>query len=185
VTTFLLIRHAESPWSPDNGRPLSPAGQLASIELAYRLAHIGPSALYASPYYRARQTVEPLADLCGLPVNTAADLRECSFGDLGDLPFETAAQLAWRNFDISWPGGETPRMAQLRILQFVRSFAAPPAGRPIVLATHGTLLTLLLNAFDPSVGHDFWLSLSHPDVFRLELHDSGGAAFSRVTASNP
>jgi 2,3-bisphosphoglycerate-dependent phosphoglycerate mutase len=180
MTSFLLIRHAESPWSPDNTRSLSPAGQIAALQLAERLTPMELAAIYSSPYTRALQTVYPLATTRGLAVNAVDDLRECTFGDLGDLPFEGAAQLAWRNFDIVWPGGESLRVAQQRIVRFVHSLSTVHPHRPIVLSSHGTLLTLLLNAFDPSIDHDFWRSLRHPDAFRLELRGPKRAVFARI-----
>ena len=115
-----------------------------------------------------------------LPIARTAELRECLFGDLGAMSFEDASRMAWNDFDVSWPGGESPREAQQRILDFVTTLATHRPGRPVVLSTHGTLLTLLLNAFDARVGYDFWRSLRHPDAFRLQFTGPGHGAFTRL-----
>ena len=43
------------------------------------------------------------------------------------------------------------------------------AGQHVVVATHGNLLALILNAFDPSFGYEFWRELSFPDVYEVEF----------------
>jgi 2,3-bisphosphoglycerate-dependent phosphoglycerate mutase len=39
----------------------------------------------------------------------------------------------------------------------------------VVVATHGNLLALILNGFDPSFGYEFWRELSFPDVYEVEF----------------
>jgi 2,3-bisphosphoglycerate-dependent phosphoglycerate mutase len=180
MTRFVLIRHAASPWTPDDARPLSKHGEAGALALVNRLADTDIGHIFSSPYKRAVQTVLPLAASRELPIARAAELRECLFGELGAMSFEDASVLAWSDFDRSWPGGESPRQAQQRILEFVTTLALHGPARPVVLATHGTLLTLLLNAFDATVGYDFWRSLRHPDVFRLEFDAPGRGAFARI-----
>ncbi len=40
---------------------------------------------------------------------------------------------------------------------------------PVVVATHGNLLTLLLKHFDSSVGFDEWQRLTNPDVYCMRF----------------
>jgi 2,3-bisphosphoglycerate-dependent phosphoglycerate mutase len=47
----------------------------------------------------------------------------------------------------------------------------------VVLATHGTLLALVLNGLDAAFGYDFWRRLTFPDAYRLDLD---GSALLRV-----
>lgn len=86
-----LVRHAKAGnrdrWTGDDTlRPLSEAGWRQSRALAQRLASVAPSVLLASPYLRCRQTLEPLADQCGLPVGLDDRLAE-------GQPFEGALAL--------------------------------------------------------------------------------------------
>src|SRR5574341_715543 len=70
VTTVILVRHAEKivdPNIPDVD--LSPAGQSRAQELARMFGDAGISAIYATQYKRTQETVKPLADRLGLPVN--------------------------------------------------------------------------------------------------------------------
>jgi 2,3-bisphosphoglycerate-dependent phosphoglycerate mutase len=70
VTTVILIRHAEKNIEPNNNDPdLSPAGMSRAQELARIFGDSGINAIYATQYKRTQQTVKPLADRLGLPVN--------------------------------------------------------------------------------------------------------------------
>lgn len=70
VTTVILIRHAEKIIDPNNPDvDLSPAGQARAQELARIFGDAGINAIYASQYKRTQETVKPLADKLGLPVN--------------------------------------------------------------------------------------------------------------------
>src|SRR5882724_6243519 len=70
VTTVILIRHAEKIIDPNNSDPdLSPAGQARAQEIVRIFGDTGINAIYATQYKRTQQTVKPLADKLGLPVN--------------------------------------------------------------------------------------------------------------------
>src|SRR5229473_1775357 len=70
ITTLILVRHAEKVIDPNNSDPdLSPAGQARAQELVRMFGDAGINAIYATQYKRPQQTVKPLADKLGLPVN--------------------------------------------------------------------------------------------------------------------
>ncbi|MGH9067083.1 MAG: SixA phosphatase family protein [Acidimicrobiales bacterium] len=78
---ILLVRHAEaghrSDWHGDDSRrPLSPAGRGQARLLARALAPMGPSRILSSPTARCVETVEPLSERLGLPVEETDDLAE-------------------------------------------------------------------------------------------------------------
>jgi 2,3-bisphosphoglycerate-dependent phosphoglycerate mutase len=70
VTMVILIRHAEKVIDPNNPDvDLSPAGQSRAQELARIFGDAGINAIYATQYKRTQESVKPLADRLGLPVN--------------------------------------------------------------------------------------------------------------------
>src|SRR3954466_4186234 len=70
VTTIILIRHAEKIIDPNNPDvDLSPAGEARAQEIVRTLGDAGINAIYATQYKRTQETVKPLADKLGLPVN--------------------------------------------------------------------------------------------------------------------
>jgi len=79
--TVYLVRHAKAgsrkAWTDDDElRPLSKAGKAQARALAKRLAGAGITRVLSSPYVRCRQTVEPLAEARGVPVEPSDALRE-------------------------------------------------------------------------------------------------------------
>ena len=71
--TLILVRHAEKQAvPPENKNPdLSEAGLARAQELARMFGASGITGIYASEYKRTQQTVKPLAEKLGMPVNQA------------------------------------------------------------------------------------------------------------------
>jgi 2,3-bisphosphoglycerate-dependent phosphoglycerate mutase len=165
---------------PDEMRPLSAAGKRASEHLAKSLAELGIEAIYSSPYRRAVETVTPLAALLGQPIRELSDLREREFGSIESDSFEQAVAATWSDFDFAHPGGESNRTAQRRARAVTEMLVRRHPSGPVALATHGNLLSLLVNAYDRSVGLDLWRTLSNPDVVRLDVLPSGEGRFEHL-----
>jgi 2,3-bisphosphoglycerate-dependent phosphoglycerate mutase len=53
----------------------------------------------------------------------------------------------------------------------VRDLLEQHPHQDVLLATHGSLLTLILNGFDDKFGYDFWRTLTFPDVYELTFRD--------------
>jgi 8-oxo-dGTP diphosphatase len=71
--TLYVVRHAHagqrSAWTGDDRlRPLSQRGESQALGIAAALAPPGPGRILSSPARRCVQTVQPLADKLGLPV---------------------------------------------------------------------------------------------------------------------
>jgi phosphohistidine phosphatase SixA len=91
VTVVLLARHASagerSEWTGDDReRPLDERGFRQAEDLVDLLGERRPTRVLSSGYLRCRQTVQPLADALGLPVEEAPQLTEgASKHDVDDL----------------------------------------------------------------------------------------------------
>jgi 8-oxo-dGTP diphosphatase len=86
--SIFLVRHAKagkrSQWDNDDSlRPLDEVGRRQALALADRLSEYNPVALVSSPAVRCRETLEPLAERCGLVVASEPKLYE-------ELPYEIA-----------------------------------------------------------------------------------------------
>lgn len=169
MTTIYLIRHAHAHWQPDEQRPLSSRGERDAQRVATLLHPLPISALYASTARRASQTIAPLAARVQLPIESIHDLRERVLSHPPAADFAAAVRRTWDDPAWAWPGGETNLAAQQRGVRVVRQLARTHAGQQIVVATHGNLLALILQHYDPSIGWAFWQALSMPDVYRLML----------------
>ncbi len=178
---LILVRHAvavpigTSPWEEnDDERPLTEQGLRDADDLALELDPYHLSAVYASPYRRAVQTVTPTAARRFLEVQLLDDLRERR---LAAAPRDDWADLlarAWADPDWAAPGGESGRDAQLRGMRALDLLRARHAiGGRLLVGSHGNLISLILQSLEPAVDHTFHVGMPNPAVFQLE-HDGVG-----------
>ena len=172
TTMLYLVRHAHAVWQPDETRPLSASGRAAAQTISGLLSGKPIAAIYSSPAQRSIETVESLAQRLGIRVDVVPDLRERQLPVVPVDDFDRVVREAWRVPTDAAAGGESNAMAQARGLAAVRQFIARHAGQHLVVATHGNLLALILNGFDPTFGYEFWRELSFPDLYELEFETS-------------
>ena len=67
-----------------------------------------------------------------------------------------------------------------RGLAVVRRVQRESACEHVVLSTHGNLMALILQGFDPTVDFAFWRSLTMPDIYALGVDEGGGAVVRRL-----
>lgn len=161
-------------------RGLSDAGCQQAERVADLLESHDVAAIISSPYTRAMQTVQPLADRLAMTIEIDPDLRErhLSSGLVDD--FKAALEATWRDFDLAHPGGESSAAAQARVSRAIRRIAALGEGRDVVIATHGNALALFLRTLDASVDYAFWNRMSLPDVYAVETHPDDAWSYRRV-----
>jgi 2,3-bisphosphoglycerate-dependent phosphoglycerate mutase len=178
---IFLVRHAHSDYSPDEMRALSASGVAAAERVADVLAERGVTRIVSSPYTRARQTVEPLARRLGLEIECEPDLRErrLTAGPIaGDFHEFLAA--TWRDFNLAYPDGESSHDAQIRVSTAIGRIAGSNLDRHVVIASHGNALALFLHTLDPTIDFDFWMRMSMPDVYAVDVGATQGWTFERV-----
>ena len=166
---LVLVRHAHAEWVADEARPLSAEGRRDAERLVPLLEATGPDALYSSPYPRARQTLEPLSEHLRMPIEEIDGFRERTLADGAVPDFEGAMLASWQDFSLTFPGGESSAAAQSRIHAAFESLVAQHRAGTVMVATHGNVLALLFNRFDPSHHYEFWRSITWPDVFRVSV----------------
>ncbi len=194
----ILVRHAEPvpPGTPgweerDDDRPLNAEGEQAAAELADELDPYGLTAIYSSPYPRARQTVEPLAARRELPIQELADLRERLLDPAAPRDdWREVLERSWADPDFALPGGESGRDAQRRALAVLDLLRVHyPDGGRLLVASHGNLISLILQALEPGVDFAFHLAMPMPALYHLE-HDGigwrvmGGHGFVPLATTN-
>lgn len=171
--TVLLVRHAE-PVEPGTAgfdeftRPLTEKGLRDAHRLCEMHASVRIDAAYSSPYLRARQTIEPLARARNIAIDTIDDLRErmLSLGELSD--WRTHLKRSWEDFDYAPTGEESGRVAQARVMSVLDTIAMRHAGGTVIVASHGNLIALALQAIMPGVvDYAFWEAIPMPAVFTL------------------
>lgn len=171
--TYYFIRHAHSNYTPDEiNRPLSDKGRKSLAQLEF-LSDKPIATIYSSPYRRAIQTVEPLAQSLKLAIQTDKRLieRKLSSQAIADRDFEQCLMQLWSQPTFSLVGGESNQQAQQRALALLHELESKYQNEEIIISSHGNLICILLSAFDLSIDYNFWRSLNFPDV--LVLNESG------------
>jgi 2,3-bisphosphoglycerate-dependent phosphoglycerate mutase len=180
MTIFYLVRHAHAEWTPDEQRPLSPEGREDAQRVADLLSGFPITRIHSSPFRRAWETVTPLAERLGLSVHSEPGLQERKLsGDPIVDDFFAAVKQTWDDPTYAHPGGETNATAQRRGMAVVHQLRGLYPEEHIVLSTHGNLLALILQHYDPSVDYAFWRSLTMPDVYQLTV-EAGETAITRL-----
>lgn len=176
-----LVRHCQSSGQEPEA-PLTALGHEQAEHLAAWLLPLGITRIVSSPYLRARQSVEPLARQLGLAVETDERLveRVLSTERLDD--WRARLHAAWDDLDLALPGGESSRAATARGMAAVAD-ALADSRQPVVVASHGNLISLLLHAFDGRPGFAAWEQLTNPDVFEVVHEPATDQATARWQAT--
>jgi 2,3-bisphosphoglycerate-dependent phosphoglycerate mutase len=89
-------------------------------------------------------------------------------------------EVTWQNLSFAYPSGESSVMAQKRGIAAVQRLLEKHPLQHIVLSMHGNLMALVLQIFDSSVDFLFWKSLTMPDVYRLNISQTGEGLMQRL-----
>jgi 2,3-bisphosphoglycerate-dependent phosphoglycerate mutase len=84
------------------------------------------------------------------------------------------------DFHFSFPKGVTNYEAQSRVISASLKLFETYDSKHIAIGTHGLLLALILNYFDPNVDLNFRLRLTMPDIYVLEIGGPQKAGYSRM-----
>jgi 2,3-bisphosphoglycerate-dependent phosphoglycerate mutase len=193
----LLVRHATPvpPGSPgweerDDERPLTAEGRLAAEQLADELEPYVITSVYSSPYTRAIETITPTADRRGLKVQLLPDLRERRLTLAPTADWAGQLERSWADPDYALEGAESGRQAQRRAMALLDLLRVRHVdGGRLLVGSHGNLISLILQVFEPGVDHAFHLAMPMPAIYHLE-HDGigwrvmGGHGFVEVAPQN-
>jgi len=144
------VRHGTTPTTGKRlpgraaGLHLSEKGQGQAALAAERIAALpkAPTAVYASPLERARETAAPIARVLGLRVRTVPGLVEVDVGDWTEQPLARLYRAReWPTVQ-RWPGGfrfpdgESFAEMSVRSMDAVLGLVAEHPGETIVAVSH-------------------------------------------------
>ena len=178
TSNLILVRHAQAT-GQQPGAPLTETGQEQAHTLATFLSDYLIDHISTSQYLRAQQSIQPFATIAELPVDTDPRLNERI---LSAEPIENWQEVIHDSFDdhnLRAPGGESAREVSGRAWAALDEILAENYRLPIVV-THGNLMALVLHSLDSSFGFEGWKSLSNPDVYLLQHHQSSELTHQRI-----
>ncbi|GGF71167.1 phosphoglycerate mutase [Paenibacillus albidus] len=174
-TYLYMIRHAVSPFVVGNERErgLSEQGKADAVRINEILAVEGIGYLVSSPYKRAIDTLQIMADTGRLEIKLYEELRERAIAsterEIDDQVIMEGIRQSFADKDYTMPGGESTRDAQKRAIPVIEQLIQQHAGSKIALGTHGNIMTIIMNYFDDKYGYEFFTQISKPDIYKLEF----------------
>lgn len=173
MTHIYFVRHAEPNYGnhDDVGRELTPRGLADRRLVTEFLLDKGVAAIYTSPYRRALDTIRPFAEAVRLPIVHVPDFRERRVDAAWIEDFDAFSRHQWADFDFRLPGGESLREVQDRNIAALMGLLRQHAGQSVVVGSHGTAISVILNHFDPAFGHAQFESIRRlmPWIVRLDF----------------
>lgn len=180
MTKVYFVRHAQPLHNheDDRTRPLTVEGAKDSQLVLKALADKDIKAFYCSPYKRSVDTIKSTAAHFGMEIKTDERLRERVKGVNGNggggrSPIEMFRK-RWEDHDFHEEGGESISMVQKRNIEALKDILSENEHNNIVIGTHGTALSSILNYYDPSFGCDDFLRIIDFMPYIIELDFENG-----------
>lgn len=158
-TQVVLVRHAvtgETGPVLSGRRPgidLSETGRAQAEAAAERLAGLPVAAVYSSPLERCMQTGEAIAAKHGLTVSVLPGLAEADYGDWSGQKIDDLRKSElWKLVQVvpssvRFPGGESIREMQSRMIAAVEDVVAAHPGALVVVVSHADPIKALVAHF--------------------------------------
>ncbi|CAM3872629.1 phosphoglycerate mutase [Bacillus luti] len=181
MTTIYFVRHAHSTYTQDEReRPLSEKGQLDAENVTRLLKDEHIDVVISSPYKRAIQTVQGIANTYNVSIQIEENLRERLLSKELVTDFNDAVQKVWEDWDFAYEGGESNDVAQRRAVICMQNILKKYEDKNIVIGTHGNIMVLLMNYFNSKYDFRFWKTLRMPDIFKLNFHNEDLVSAERI-----
>lgn len=180
MTKIYFVRHAqpEHAWEDDRTRPLTGEGRRDSAIVFEFLKDKHIDAFYSSPYKRSMDTIADSADFFGKDIITDEDLREREKGENGNN--HGMFHKRWADHNYHEEGGESIAMVQKRNMRALTEILRDNIDKEVVVGTHGTALSTMLNFYDKSFGCDDFLRIIDRMPYVIELDFEGDKLVGKV-----
>lgn len=169
MTRVYFVRHAqpEHAWKEDKTRPLTEEGRNDTAIVFDFFKDKQINIFYCSPYKRSIDTIADTAALFDKQIIIDERLREREKGLDGNN--HGMFQKRWAEHNYHEDGGESIDMVQKRNIEALKEIISSNMNRNIVIGTHGTALSTILNFYDKSFSCDEFLRIIDWMPFIIEL----------------
>lgn len=173
MTKVFFVRHAQPvhAHSDDRTRPLTKEGIQDSAIVLETLKDKEIEAVYCSPYKRSVDTIKQVAEYYNLEIQTDERLREREKGVDGNNT--GMFQKRWENHDYHEEGGESIGMVQSRNIEALKEILENNRDKNIVIGTHGTALSSIMNYYNPQFGCEDFLRIIDWMPYIVEMDFEG------------
>lgn len=155
MTTVYFIRHAEPNFNnhDDMSRELSDKGLRDRKLVTKFLSDKHIDVIVSSPYKRAIDTIADFAEYANSEIQIMEDFRERSICSEWIADYNEFCKKQWKDFNYRLFGGETLSEVQGRNIRALNRVLKDFDGKNIVVGSHGTALSTIINYYDKSFGY--------------------------------
>ena len=155
LTTIYFVRHAEPNYEnhDDMLRELTAKGLEDRKLVTKFLADKNVDVILSSPFHRSIDTVRHFADSKGLEIAIIEDFRERRIDSVWIEDFNGFCKKQWEDFTYKLSDGECLAEVQERNISALNQVIKEYAGKTIVVGSHGTALSTIVNYYDNSFGY--------------------------------
>ena len=173
MTRIYFVRHAQPDHAHENDatRPLTAEGMEDRKIVLEMLRDKKIDVFYCSPYLRSLSTIEEAAAYYEMEIHTDERLREREKGPDGNV--HGMFQKRWADHNYHEAGGESIRMVQERNIEALKEILASNEGKNVVIGTHGTALSAIMNYYNSELGCDYFLRIIDWMPYVVELDFDG------------
>lgn len=156
MTTVYFVRHAQPNYENHNDlqRALTQKGLEDRKLVTEYLCDKGIDVVMSSPFRRAVQTVAHFAEKNDLPILSVPDFRERKVESGWIEDFEDFCRRQWEDFSYKRFDGESLEEVQRRNVQALNKVLEDYPEKTIVIGSHGTALSTIINFYDPGFGYE-------------------------------
>lgn len=141
-------------------RPLTEKGEADAVRLTEFFQDKGIDVVLSSPYIRAMDTVIGIADELNQEIITDFDFRERRVADGSWIDgIDEFIEKQWNDFDYKLPEGECLKEVQDRNIRALFRVLKSYEGKNIVIGSHGTALSTVVNYFDSGFSYESFLEI--------------------------
>ncbi len=161
MTIVYFVRHAEPNYKnhDDQSRELSEKGLRDTKLVTEYLKDKDINIIMSSPYKRAIDTIKPFAESRGLSIQLLDDFRERKVGSVWIENFDAFCKRQWDDFSYKLTDGETLSEVQTRNIAALRNVLNKYKDKNIVIGSHGTALSTIINFYDHSFGYNDFMEI--------------------------
>lgn len=173
MTKVYFVRHAQPvhSWEEDKTRPLTDEGRADTSAVLEFFKDKNIDKFYCSPYVRSIDTIKSTAEYFNKEIATDFRLREREKGEGGNV--HGMFERRWEDKDFHENGGESIHDVQKRNIEALNEILRANEGKTIVVGTHGTALSSILNYYCPEFGCKDFLRIIDWMPYIIELDFDG------------
>lgn len=170
MTKIFFVRHAqpEHSWNDDRTRPLTDEGLKDTLKVLNFFKELNVDCFYSSPYKRSIQTIESTERYFDKEIIVYERLKERIKGPNGNI--QGMFQKRWADKNYCEKDGESLLSVQNRNIAALNDILEHNIGKTVVIGTHGTALSSILNYFDETFSCDSFLRIIDWMPYIVELN---------------